>query len=186
MSLDSISSSSGVSKNTIKKYITYLEAAFLIKVIKRIDNNGKKFKRDNFFKIYLTNPSLRCALFSPIKEDDAFAGNLVETAIFSQWQHSKKTLYYARWNNGEVDIVRLTNDQKPQWCVEIKWSNKAAEDYAHLKNVKFFCVAHKLKKTRVTTYDIRRVEKIDDIEYDFLPSSLYCYMVGKNLMERKK
>jgi len=65
-----------VAKNTIKKYISYLEAAFLIKIVHRIDN-----------KIYLTNPSLRCALFSPIKETDPFAGNLVETAIFSQWHH---------------------------------------------------------------------------------------------------
>lgn len=87
MSLDTISKSSGVAKNTIKKYISYLEAAFLIKIVHRIDNNAKAFQRANFFKIYLTNPSLRCALFSPIKETDAFAGNLVETAIFSQWHH---------------------------------------------------------------------------------------------------
>ena len=42
MSLDAIAQHSGVAKNTIKKYITYLEAAFLIKVIHRIDQNGEK------------------------------------------------------------------------------------------------------------------------------------------------
>ena len=50
MSLDSISKSSGVAKNTIKKYISYLEAAFLIKIIHRIDNNGKVFQRANFLR----------------------------------------------------------------------------------------------------------------------------------------
>ena len=42
---DNLSETSGVSKNTIKKYIEYLEAAFLIRVIHRIDINAKKFKR---------------------------------------------------------------------------------------------------------------------------------------------
>jgi hypothetical protein len=35
----------GVSKSTIKKYLTYLEAAFLIKTVHRVDINAKTFKR---------------------------------------------------------------------------------------------------------------------------------------------
>lgn len=57
---------SGVKKDTLKKYIQYLEAAFLIKLIHRTDYTARSFKRDVNFKIYLTNPSLRCALFEPI------------------------------------------------------------------------------------------------------------------------
>jgi predicted AAA+ superfamily ATPase len=45
ITLESLSKSSGVSKNTIKKYIEYLEAAFLIKLVNRIDINSKQFKR---------------------------------------------------------------------------------------------------------------------------------------------
>ena len=81
-SLETLSKQSQVPKNTLKKYIEYLEAAFLIKKVKRIDQSGKRFKRDNFFKIYLTNPSLRSALFSPITSTDEMIGNMVETAIF--------------------------------------------------------------------------------------------------------
>ncbi|MCW3103399.1 MAG: ATPase superfamily-like protein [Bacteroidetes bacterium] len=186
MSLDSISQSSGVSKNTIKKYISYLEAAFLISVINRIDNNGKKFKRANFFKIYLTNPSLRCACFSPIKEDDNFMGNLVETAIFSQWQHQDDPLYYARWKNGEVDIVYLSPaDQKPSWGIEIKWSNKCVTDWSELKNLKEFCTTHKIRNPAITTYDVLKEKKLDGFNYSFVPSSLYCYNVGRNLFTSK-
>lgn len=181
MSLDGISQSSGVSKNTIKKYITYLEAAFLIKVIQRIDQAGKKFKRANFFKIYLTNPSLRCALFTPISEDDPFIGNLVETAIFSQWQYAKNPLYYARWGNGEVDLVFLSADQKPSWAYEIKWSNKAVNDYKELKNIKQFCVIHKLANPGITTYNIACEKEIDGLLFTFTPASLYCFMAGRNM-----
>ena len=186
MSLDPISTSSGVSKNTIKKYIGYLEAAFLITVVNRIDNTGKIFKRANFFKVYLTNPSLRCALFSPLKEDDPFMGNLVETAIYSQWHHSGEPMYYARWNSGEIDIVYLNPKQKPQWAVEIKWSNKCVSDYKELKNLKHFCPLHKLKVAKVTTYDISEEKNIDGILFDFSPSSLYCYTVGRNLVRYRQ
>jgi predicted AAA+ superfamily ATPase len=187
MSLESISQNSGVAKNTIKKYITYLEAAFLIKVIHRIDQNGKKFKRANFFKIYLTNPSLRSALFSPIEKDDEFMGNMVETAIFAQWQHSQDSpLYYARWNSGEIDIVSLNSKQKPDWCIEIKWSNRFAEKPFELKNAKLFCNKHNLKFVMITTIDIEKTIIHDGVEYDFLPASQYCYTVGKNLIDGRK
>jgi predicted AAA+ superfamily ATPase len=187
MSLESISQNSGVAKNTIKKYITYLEAAFLIKVIHRIDQNGKKFKRANFFKIYLTNPSLRSALFSPIEKDDEFMGNMVETAIFAQWQHSQDSpLYYARWNSGEIDIVSLNSKQKPDWCIEIKWSNRFAEKPFELKKAKLFCNKHNLKFVMITTIDIEKTIIHDGVEYDFLPASQYCYTVGKNLIDGRK
>ena len=83
-SLEALSKQSQVPKNTLKKYIEYLEAAYLIKRVKRIDYSGKRFKRDNFFKIYLTNPSLRSALFSPITATDEMIGNMVETALLPQ------------------------------------------------------------------------------------------------------
>lgn len=186
MSLDSISQKSGVSKNTIKKYITYLEAAFLIKVVRRINETGKVFKRDNFFKIYLTNPSLRCALFTPLQATDNFMGNLVETAIFSQWQHGEADLYYARWKDGEVDIVHLDKRLKPSWLVEIKWSNKPATDDTELKNVKLFCRNHHLYHARFTTLNVTETKKIDGVKYDFVPASLYCYTVGRNLIYSKQ
>jgi len=187
MSLDEISQNSGVAKNTIKKYITYLEAAFLIKVIHRIDQNAKKFKRANFYKIYLTNSALRSALFSPISTSDPMIGNLVETAIFSQWQHSQDMqLYYARWKAGEIDIVSLRADQKPSWCIELKWSNRFVTKSHELKILKNFCIKHKLTKTRVTTIDISKIIDLNGIEVTFEPASLYCYIVGKNLVTNKR
>ena len=62
---ETLATTSGVSKNTIKKYIHYLEAAFLLQIVHRIDASGRKFKRASHFKIYLTNPSLRSGLVRP-------------------------------------------------------------------------------------------------------------------------
>jgi uncharacterized protein len=51
VNLDELSKNSGVQKNTIKRYIEYLEAAFLIKVIHKIANKPKHFQRATQFKI---------------------------------------------------------------------------------------------------------------------------------------
>lgn len=63
VSLDAISKNSEVNKNLLNKYLEYLEAAFLIGLVHRIDDNAKRFHRANFYKVFLTNPSLRSALF---------------------------------------------------------------------------------------------------------------------------
>lgn len=75
ISLGGLSQNSGAAKNTIKRYIDYLEAAFPIKTVHRVDHTARRFKRANFFKIYLTNPSMRAALFSPIKEGGDATGD---------------------------------------------------------------------------------------------------------------
>lgn len=182
-----LSQSSGIVINTLKKYIEYLEAAFLIRVINKIDQNSRKFKRATSFKIYLTNPSLRSALFSPLTESDDFIGNMVETAIFSQWGHNTDfTPYYARWKNGEVDIVSLSSEkQKPLWAVEIKWSNRYVKSIQKLSNLKSFCKKNNLDRTLITTKNIEEIKEEDNLIYDFTPSSLYCYTVGRNAIERR-
>ena len=51
VSLESRSKRSHVAKNTLKRYIEYLEAAFLIKVIHRVDQSARRFQRARAFKV---------------------------------------------------------------------------------------------------------------------------------------
>ena len=190
-SFERLGKDSGIAKEIIKKYLDYLEAAFLIKVIHKIDDNAKKFKRVTSFKVYLTNPSLRTALFSPIIETDKETGNMVETAIFSQWMHRENLdLKYARWkmgrSEGEVDIVLLDNKLfKPQWCVEIKWSNRYAEKPQELSSLLFFCKQNNFKATLVTSIDILDNKTIDDVSITYVPAAVYAYNIGVNTLEIK-
>lgn len=186
-SLETLSKQSQVPKNTLKKYIEYLEAAYLIKQVKRIDQSGKRFKRDNFFKIYLTNPSLRSALFSPITATDEMIGNLVETAIFAQWMHREWfTPWYARWNSGEVDMVGLSDSTlKPIWALEIKWSNRYYEKPNDLKSLHKFCEENELNNPIVTTIDKEGEIENRGLNIQYLPCSSYAYTVGKNTLNRK-
>jgi hypothetical protein len=187
VSLDELSKGSGVTKNTIKKYLEYLEAAFLITLLHRVDQSGKRFKRANYFKVYLTNPSMRCALFEPVSEGHASMGNMAETAIISQWLHSEdmKNLFYARWHKGEVDLVYL-DINKVKWCVEIKWSNRFFDNPGELKGLIQFTQKHKLPESpTVTTIDKRGTRSSNETAIDFVETSCYCYTVGRNLIGGK-
>lgn len=187
ISLNELSKGSGIAKNTIKRYIEYLEAAFLIKLVHRVDRNAKRFKRANFFKIYLTNPSMRAALFSPVDSNDEAIGSLVETAIFSQWFHAKLMLHYARWNNGEVDIVNIgEKEQKAIWAVEVKWSDRYYNNPNELKSLISFCHAQNLNKSLVTTIKSKGERIKDSVKINFIPASLYCFMLGYNVIEHQK
>jgi uncharacterized protein len=178
ISLDELAKRSGVAKNTIKRYIEYLEAAFLIRVVHRVDRSAKRFHRANFFKVYLTNPSMRAALFSPISADDEMIGALAETAIFAQWFHSNQSLHYARWQGGEVDIVLLGQKQKPRLAVEVKWSDQYARKPGDLRSLLAFCESNGLTKATVTSRTKRAQASVRGVDLTFIPASVYCYLIG--------
>lgn len=181
ISLDSLTKSSGVSKNTIKKYMEYLEAAFLIKIVNRVDVNSRRFKRATMFKVYLTNPTMRAALFGPVIDGHEAMGVLAETAIFSQWFHDEhqNNLHYARWNSGEVDMVYVpTATQQPDWCVEVKWSDLPCTDARRLKGLIDFVKKNSLSYARVTTKTVKQDSWIDGVHVHFIPSAAYTYTLG--------
>jgi predicted AAA+ superfamily ATPase len=185
VSFETLSQNSGVDKITLAKYIEYLEAAFLIKKIYRTDEAGKFFKRHNFFKIYLTNASLRSALFSPLEASDEMMGNMVETAIFSQWLHRKNSIpWYGRWTKnkgGEVDMVGLDlKKSKPVWAAEIKWSNKSFNFIEELKPLMFFSKNTGLTDVIATTLDKSGQKEVNGLKINYTPCSVYAINVALN------
>lgn len=187
-SLDELSKSSGVKKTILRQYLSYLEAAFLVHPVKRVDQKAGRFQRDNFFKIYLTNPSLRSALFAPLTAEADGMGPLVETAIFSQWmQRTQFIPYYARWKNGEVDLVNISRKtNRPDWAVEIKWSNRYYEAPNELKSLTTFCVENNLSMALATTIDKSGIKEYNQIQIQYLPASVYAYNVGKNTLHSQR
>lgn len=191
-SYEKLSKESGVQKETLKKYINYLEAAFLIKVVRRTDDTAKSYQRETQFKIYLTNPSLRCALFEPINENNPEIGDMVETAVYAQWfPRQNVELRYANWRQGkqqgEVDIVGLDiARQKPFWAVEIKWSNKFYQNPGELKSLNYFLDRNSMADALVTTISETGTKEINDKNIHFMPVACYMYIVGENTINHTK
>jgi predicted AAA+ superfamily ATPase len=189
-SLERISKQSGLTKPTIKKYIEYLESAFLIIKLTTIDENCRSVKRERNFKVFLSNPSMRAALFNPVAaEETEQIGHLTESAIFAQWQHSFsfKQLRYARWRNeGEVDIVYLGNaHERPLWIGEIKWSDRLERDKSGAtKTLRNLIGRHpSIVSAFITTRTVSGAIELEDCRLPItaLPSALHCYRVGRNI-----
>ncbi len=190
-SYEKMSNESGIQKATLKKYLEYLEAAFLIRVLKKVDDSAKRLQRISSFKVYLTNPSLRTALFSPIIDTDYEMGNMVETVLISQWMRlGEFDLTYARWkdgrNEGEVDFVLVDAKKfKPKWAVEVKWSNRFYENPRELKSLMHFCKTNQLKHALLTSIDATGIKEADGLVFSFLPASLFCYNIGDSTLKTR-
>lgn len=192
-SYEGLSKDSGVKKDTLRKYIQYLEAAFLIKKIRRADDTAKNYRREMLFKLYLTNPSLRCALFQPIDESDEVIGNMVETAVYAQWIPRDVNIAYANWNEGngkkgEVDIVGINEArQKPDWAVEVKWSNKPFQNpSSELKSLEYFMKTNGLSYALVTSISETGLREMSYGSLQFMPVACYAYTVGQNTLRATK
>ncbi len=184
-SLENISQKSGLTKPTITRYIEYLQSAFLVMKLSTVDENCKTLQRERNFKVYLNNPSMRAALFAPVSASQPDkVGHLAESAIFSQWQHSQdfNKLRYARWKDGEVDIVYLQG-AKPFWIGEISWSDDVKTKFAEAtKSVTAMLKRHRtIKNAVLTTRTLHGTTKLEGREIHVVPSALYCYTVGRNV-----
>ena len=114
-------------------------------------------------------------------------GSLVETAVFSQWFHADISMfYYARWPGGEVDLISKGPDHSIQWTLETTWSDRFAQDSANLKSGLRFCRSNNLTDMIVTSKKEKAFKVIEDVNFDFVPASEYCYTVGYNLVMGKK
>ncbi len=82
-----------------------------------------------------------------------------------------------RWATGEIDIVSLDPaTQKPSWCVEVKWSDRPANESKQLRHVIAFAKEHHLpgnpldaSACMVTTKTIHEWKTVDGIQIEFVP-----------------
>lgn len=180
VSFEQLSQRSGVGKQTIQKYIEYLEAAFLIKRVFRVDQDGKRYQRERNFKVFLTNSAMYTGLFGAKAADDPEFGHLVETALFAQRFHEDARLNYARWGSEdcEVDLVESSQTLKPVSALEIKWSDKYAERPEALKGLMKFVRSNRLPLAWATTRHLVRKQSIDGAEIRQWPAAALAFHYG--------
>jgi len=82
-------------------------------------------------------------------------------------------------SEGEVDIVLIDSKLfKPQWCVEIKWSNRYFEKPQELSSLLHFCNQNKFTTTLVTTMDQVGNKTLGNLNITFVPAAIYAYNIG--------
>ncbi|MEI8133388.1 MAG: AAA family ATPase, partial [Leptolinea sp.] len=190
--MEELSKYSGISKSRLSDYLDYLEAAFLIKRVYRVDNKNSRMRRERTFKVFLSNPSIRSAIFGMVTASEDAIVNLAETAVWSQLMHSnqkKFSLHYARWKEGrqdlEVSMVSLdVQTNKLKFVVEIRWSDQIPDTLNDLPGLQSLVSKNAFnRKPLVTTRTITDNITLDDCAIEFMPLALHCYIVSRNLLD---
>jgi uncharacterized protein len=183
ISLEALGKDSGVAKNTLIRYLDYLEAAFLIQRITRVDENAQRMKRNRTFKVFLTNPSMRAALFGPLAEDDPAFGHVVETVVFcsTRYLHEPDPAY-ARWDKGEIDFVRLDQvTQQPSSAVEVKWSDREKSLQDAVQTLQDYAQRNRMERTILTTKTTDATLRTANTVVRCYPTALYCYSAAQSV-----
>ena len=114
-------------------------------------------------------------------------GHLVETGCLAQWLHFHEGMHYARWSGkgrNEVDFVLLNARLRPEFALEVKWSDSPVEQpERELKALLEFSRDNGLAFAAVTTRTIERDEVVGGMRVHFVPAALYCHVVGRNLVK---
>jgi uncharacterized protein len=184
VSMDDLAKAAGIAKNTLRKYLDYLESAFLIRRLARVDRDCKRFQRAVAFKVYLTSPCLYSALFGPVAAEDQVFPRLAETALVSQWLGAKSVagLHYASWRGGAMDLMTLHPESGlPDHVYEIDWTDR----YNSPENrpdglVEFVERNNKAATPYILTRTMARPGMMRDINLTLAPIALYCYWLDRD------
>jgi hypothetical protein len=87
------------------------------------------------------------------------------------------------WGNmGKVACDQQS--QKPIWTVEVKWSDRYFNHPKELSSLIDFYAMNDIKNIAlVTTITKTGINKYNNVPFEFVPSSIYCYTVGKNIVK---
>ncbi len=183
VSMDDLAKAAGIAKNTLRKYLDYLESAFLIRRVARVDRDAKRFQRAVAFKIYLTSPSLYAALFAPVAPDDPTFRRLAETALVAQWLGSPSAadLAYASWRNGSIDLLVMDPEtDKPARVYEMDWSGGYGRTGRGPDGlVKFVEATNREAKPVILTKAHAGPATMRGIDITLAPIALYAYGVDR-------
>lgn len=188
VSIEELTKALGVAKNTLRKYLDYLEHAYLIHRLPRVDQSGHRFKRAVAFKVYLTAPCLYAALFGPVDSESEVFPRLAETALVSQWLGAKDAanLAYSSWRGGGIDLLSLDPDSdRPSHVYEIDWFDDYAPEGKKAgtgpKGLSAFVGGtNRNAKAYVLTRESTRQGSIGGIDVTLVPLSLYAYWLARD------
>ncbi|WP_135081862.1 AAA family ATPase [Terasakiella sp. SH-1] len=187
VSIEELARETKIAKNTLRKYLDFLESAWLIRRLHRVDKNAKRFQRAVAFKVFITSPSWYAALFGPVLPGDEVYERLVETAVYSQWLGTPgriAALAYASWRGGKIDLVGYaslaTQKQRapePNLIIEMDWSQKLSGFGEGPQTVTEFvrlnCNGE--ENTLLLTHNMVRTGYHRHVRIQSMPASLYAY-----------
>ena len=183
VTMEELATAAGIAKNTLRKYLDYLEGAFLIRRLARVDRLAKRFQRAVAFKVHLTAPCLYAALFGPVPADDLRFPRLAETALAAQWLGGAGVgnLAYASWRGGVVDLLTMAAaGNRPERAFEIDWGDAYGKGGGKPRTlVEFVDGTNAHARAYILTRSLARPAAMAGIDVTLVPLALYAYWLGR-------
>ncbi|MFP4051231.1 MAG: ATP-binding protein [Thermoplasmata archaeon] len=170
VSYTNLSNDLNAKRETISKYLSYLESAYLIDLSTIYSKSKVKEQRANK-KVYLTDIILKNALLRTTNlSNRAELGKSVETIVYNHLKNiSRKNMdidiSYWRERNKEVDII--FEDGEETIPIEVKYQNDISKE--DLRGVIHFCKKFGFNKGFVINKDGLDKKTIDEIDIIFIP-----------------
>lgn len=187
VSIEELARETKIAKNTLRKYLDFLESSWFIRRLNRVDRNAKRFQRAVAFKVFITSPSWYAALFGPVMPSDEVYERLVETAVYTQWLGAPQriaSLTYASWRGGKVDLVgysdllaQKSRAPEPNLIIEMDWkqtlSGFGEGPQVMTEFVRMNCNGE--ENTLLLTNNLVRTGYHRHVRLQSIPASLYAY-----------
>ena len=168
LDISNISSSLGLSREYISKYVQYLKNAYLLIGLRKYSNSIEKTVRSNE-KTYVTDPGIVNALLGRKQIADDEAGHMVEAVIAA---HLYGKEYYYWRNRYEVDfIVKTSEGLQP---IEVKYKNQVKKK--DLTGLLEFMRKNEVKEGIVVTKDYSGDEEIEGRKIKYVPA--WRFLIG--------
>jgi len=164
-SFRSIAHATGLSIETIEKYLNFLKESFLIFTLDVFSYKTKiQFKQNK--KVYSIDTGLRNAVSFKFSED---YGRLSENLVFIELKRREKNVYYWKNNKAEVDFI-VTEGNKPNDLIQVCWDTsnektKKREINSLVDGLQTF----NLQKGFIITKDYENQETVDKKTIEFVP-----------------
>lgn len=181
-SMEDLAKTTGIAKNTVRKYLDYLEGAFLIRRLVRVDKDAKPFQRQVLFKVVLCNPNLYAALFGPVAPDEEAFARLAFGAIITQFlgRGDMKNLAYASWRGGAVDFLMLDEAGQPQQVFESDWQGAfGRKSKGPKKMTAFIKNTNKAASATVLTRWVSLPATHKGLTVNLVPLAYYAYWLSR-------
>jgi len=169
-----LSSTLGISKQTIEKYLFLLENTFIITLLLPYFTNKRK-EITKMPKIYMQDTGLRNSVLGDFTRLNSRAdrGEIVENVVLSQFFKNKSPLanifFWRSLSKAEVDFVVKSNFLIP---VEVKY--RSFRNPIISRSMRSFLQRYKPPYAFVITKDFIASEKYGDVWVYFIP----CWLVG--------
>jgi len=169
-----LSSTLGISKQTVEKYLFLLENTFIITLLPPYFTNKRK-EITKMPKIYMQDTGLRNSVLGDFAQLDfrADKGEIVENVVLSQLLKNKTSLvnifFWRSFSKAEVDFVVKSDFLIP---VEVKYRN--FQNPGISRSMRSFLQTYKPPYAFVVTKNFIGTRKYDDVLVYFIP----CWLVG--------